>query len=132
MNVTPKIFGREPALWIAVIQAVLMLLFTLGVPGVDGGLAAVAAGALTALCTAWTALSVRPWAPAVFVGVLTALVPLLARFGLDLTDVQVGSMSAVLIMVVTLVARGQVSPAVEPSALPFSAARTARVGRPPL
>jgi hypothetical protein len=125
-SVTPKIFGREPALWIAAVQAVLMLLATLGIPGVDGGLAAAVALLLTAVCTAWMALAVRPVAPAVFVGVVTALVPLLARFGLDLSDVQVGTIGMVVIAVVTLLARGQVSPAVEPAAYAMRA-----IGRPP-
>lgn len=125
-TVTPRIFGREPALWIAAIQAVLMLVATLGIPGVDDGLAAGVALFLTAVCTAWTAMAVRPVAPAVFVGVVTALAPLLTRFGLHLSDVQVGTASTLLIAVVTLFVRGQVAPAVEPDA----AAKYA-VGRPP-
>jgi len=124
--VTPRIFGREPALWIAVVQSVLMLLATLGIPGVDGVLAAAVALLLTAACTAWTALAVRPVAPAVFVGVVTALAPLLARFGLDLSDTQVATLSTVVVMVVALLVRGQVSPAVEPTPA------YARIGRPPL
>lgn len=111
---TPRIFGREPALWIAVVQAALMLLFTLGVPGIDDGLAGAVSLVLTAAATAWTALAVRPVAPAVFTGALVALAQLLSRWGLDLSDVQVASITGFVMLVVTLVTRAQVTPMDDP------------------
>jgi hypothetical protein len=112
--ITPKLFGREPALWIAVIQAGLMLLFTLGVPGIDGALAGAVSLVLTAVATAWTALAVRPVSPSVFTGVLVAGVQLFSRWGLDLSDVQVATMTGFVALVVTLIMRGQVTPADDP------------------
>lgn len=112
--VTPSLFGREPALWIAVVQGFLMLAFTLGVPGVDGGLAGAVSLVLTAASTAWTALAVKPISPAVFTGVLVALVQLLSRWGLDLSEVQVSSITGFVLLVVTLIVRGQVTPTDDP------------------
>lgn len=111
---TPKIFGREPALFIAAIQAALMLAFTLGVPGVDGGLAGAISLVLTAAASAWTALAVRPVAPAVFSGVIVAAVQLLSRWGLDWTEVEVSSLTGFVAVLVTLVARGQMTPDADP------------------
>jgi hypothetical protein len=114
MNVTPKLFGREPALWIAAVQAALMLAFTLGVPGIDGGLAAAVSLVLTAAAGAWTALATRPVAPAVFTGLIIAAVQLLSRFGLDLNEVQVSTLTGFVALVVTLVIRGQITPDADP------------------
>jgi hypothetical protein len=111
---TPKLFGREPALWIAVIQAALMLLFTLGVPGIDGGLAGAVSLMLTAAATAWTAWATQPVSPAVFTGFIVAAVQLGTRWGLDLSDVQVSSVTAFVALVVTLVIRGQITPVEDP------------------
>ena len=116
-SVTPRLFGREPALWIAVVQAALMLAFTLGVPGIDGGLAGAVSLVLTAAATAWTALATRPISPAVFTGFLIAAVQLGTRWGLDLNEVQISSITGFVALVVTLVVRGQVTPADDPRSL---------------
>jgi hypothetical protein len=117
MNATPSVFGREPALWIAVLQAGLMLGFTLGIPGIDAGLAGAVSLVLTAVATAWTALAVKPISPAVFTGVIVAAVQLGTRWGLDLNEVQVSSITAFVALVVTLVVRAQVTPEVDPRPL---------------
>lgn len=91
-----------------------MLAFTLGVPGIDGGLAGAVSLVLTAVATAWTALAVKPISPAVFTGVIVALVQLLSRWGLDLSDVQVSSITGFAVLVVTLVVRGQITPVDDP------------------
>lgn len=111
---TPRLFGREPALWIAVVQAALMLAFTLGVPGIDGGIAAAVSLVLTAASGVWTALATRPVAPAVFTGLIVAAVQLFSRWGLDWTEVQVSSITAFVALVVTLVIRGQITPEDDP------------------
>lgn len=110
-----KIFGREPALWVAAIYAVLMTLATFHIPGVDGTMALLVQGVLLAAATAWTAYQVRPVAPAVFAGVVVELAALLAHFGLDLTETQVGSVQAALAVLVSLMVRGQVTPVADPS-----------------
>jgi len=116
-SVTPRLFGREPALWIAGVQALLMVLFTLGVPGIDGGLAGAVSLVLTAAATAWTALATRPISPAVFTGLIIAAVQLGTRWGLDLNEVQISTVTGFVAVVVTLIVRGQVTPSDDPRTL---------------
>jgi hypothetical protein len=109
-----KIFGREPALVIGAIGAVLTFLAGLNLPGLDAG----AASAITALITAGImAATTRPVAPALFTGVLAAGVAVAAEYGLDVPDSTVAAASAVVVAVFALVARGQVSPASASSAV---------------
>lgn len=105
-----RIFGREPALWISTIAAALAVAVGFGVPGLDAGLAAALTAFLTAAAAAWTALRVHPVAPAVFTGVVSTGAVLLAAFGLDLSQQQVGLVAAAVTTVVTLVARAQITP----------------------
>lgn len=114
---TPRIFGREPALWIAALQGLLMLLFTLGVPGIDGGLAGAVSLALTAAATAWTALLTRPVSPTVFTGVIVAGTQLATRWGLDLNEVQVSTATGFAALLMTLILRDQITPKVDPKPL---------------
>lgn len=111
---TPRLFGREPALWIAVIQAVLILLFTMGVPGIDGDLAGGVSLVLTAAATTWSALAVRPVAPTVFTGLIIAVVQLLSRWGLHWDDTQIGALTTLAALTVTLIFRAQVTPVDDP------------------
>ncbi len=112
-----KIFGREPALCIAAVYAALIMLSTFSLPGVDGGLAAGVQLFLTAGATAATAFTVKPIAPAVFSGVITTGAALVSRFGLDLSDAQVGSITALAAVLVILVARSQITPVNDPRRL---------------
>jgi len=107
----PRIFGREPALWISTLAALLALAGGFGLPGVNDGLVAAVTAFLTAAAAAWTALLTQPVAPTVFAGVISTGATLLAAFGLDLAQHQVGLVSAAAAMLVTLVA---VRPQVEP------------------
>lgn len=102
-----KIFGREPTLWITTIGVVLVLLATFNVPFVTAGVADAVVAVLTAL---FVALTTRPFAPALFKGVVTGGVALMAEFGLHLADAQVGALTAAAMAVVALLVRSQVSP----------------------
>jgi hypothetical protein len=113
---SPTLFGREPALWISSLAAVLAVVAGFGLPGINDGIIAALTAFLTAGAGAWTALRVRPIAPAVFTGVISTGAVLLAAFGLDLSQHQVGLVAAAAAMLVSLVARGQVSPDVVPEA----------------
>lgn len=108
-----KIFGREPALWISAIAALLAVAVGFGLPVTDGQ-----AGAITAVLTAgaatWTALHVRPVAPAVFSGLFTTGATLLAAYGVDLSQQQVGLISGAAITLMALITRQQVTPAADP------------------
>lgn len=102
-----KIFGREPALVIGVIGAVLTTLAALNITGVDAG----AAAAITAFVSACIiAATTRPAAPALFTGVVAAGAALLTEYGLNVSDGVVAAVSSTVLAVFALVARGQVSP----------------------
>lgn len=102
-----KIFGREPALVISSVGAVIMALFAFHTPGVHAGTADAVVALLTAILVAVTT---RPVAPALFKGVLTAGVALVAQYGLHFSDAQVGTLSALVLAVSALFVRSQVVP----------------------
>lgn len=104
-----KIFGREPALWLGVIGAALTTLVSLNFPGLSVGTVAAIMALLTALATA---LTTRPIAPAVFVGVLTAGVALFTEYGVNVSDGLVAGLTSVLLAAFALFGiRPQVRPA---------------------
>lgn len=109
-----KWFGREPALVIQTIAALLALFVGFGVPGLNDGLVAAITALLTAAAAAWTAYHVRPIAPAVFTGVITTGATLLAAFGVDLSQSQVSLVTAAAATVMGLLMRAQVTPEHDP------------------
>ncbi|MEU8185995.1 hypothetical protein [Micromonospora carbonacea] len=105
-----KLFGREPALVIGAIGAVLTVLASLNVPGIDAG----AAAAITAFAAAVIiALTTRPVAPALFTGVVAAGAALVAEYGMNVPDGVTGAISAA---VLAFFALAGVRPQVEPTA----------------
>lgn len=121
-----KLFGREPALWISTLAALLAVAAGFGLPGVDDGVIAAATAFLTAGAAAWTAVRVYPVAPAVFTGVITTGATLLAAFGLDLAQQHVALVTAAAMAVMTLITRQQVEPVNAP---PPDAVRAVQAGR---
>lgn len=107
-----KLFGREPALVLGFIGALLMALAD-KVPGLTTG----AAAALIALITAgWTAYATRPWKPAAFTGGFTALVMVLAEYGWKLPDNTVELWGSVLLGALALLGiRDQATPEAAPN-----------------
>lgn len=102
-----KIFGREPALWVAFIVAALMAVATIGFDWLNAGQAAMAGGFVVAVVAVFTT---RPVAPGIFTGVVTAAVGLLAAYGTSLPDSQVVGLNAVVLTLFALITRNQVSP----------------------
>ena len=106
-----KLFGREPALYLAVLGSVLTMLAALNLDFLNAGQAA----AITVLVTAVvTAVTTSPKAPALFTGVVAAGVALLAEYGLHLSDALVGGLGATVLSVFALMVRSQVSPVETP------------------
>lgn len=103
-----KIFGREPATWVGLIGSGLAVAAAFGVPHITAGVAA----AGTALLSAGVmAIFTRPVAPALGVGAFTALMTLLAEFGLHATDGQVAAVTAFILGTYSLLGvRPQVDP----------------------
>jgi hypothetical protein len=107
---TFKIFGNEPAVITAVISAALSLVVSLGV-GLSsdqaGGWVAVISGVI-AVVAAW---HTRPVAPAVFTGLVQVTAALLAAYHFHVSAGTVGAINVLVIATLTLLTRGQVSPA---------------------
>lgn len=105
-----KIFGREPALLIAIISGGLSLLVTFNI-----GLSTNQAGAIVAVISAVfaviTAALTRPIAPSAFTGLVAAVVALLAAYHFNVAPETVGSLNAFVLAVLVFITRGQVSPA---------------------
>lgn len=110
----PKVFGREPALWIASLSALLAVLVGFGLPGINDAVIAALTAFLTAGAAAWTAFHVTPVAPTVFTGVVSTLAVLLGAFGLDFTQTQVSLVAGAAVMLMTLITRGQITPTASP------------------
>jgi hypothetical protein len=110
-----QLWGREPALVIAAIGAVLTTLAALNVPGIDAGAAAAITAFISACVIAWTT---RPAAPALFTGVVTALAALLVEYGLNVSDGTVAAVSGTVLAGFALITRGQVEPKTEAVAVP--------------
>lgn len=104
------IFGREPALVVGFIGAVLSVLVGLNIEGLSSEQAALIVGALGALTGAITAILTRPVAPGAFTALVAALAALAAGYGLDLSPELVGSINGLVISFLVLITRGEVSP----------------------
>lgn len=121
-----RIFGREPAFWIAIITATLTLVSTFA-PWFDG-VAGLVQGLLVAVWAAVTALHVQPVAPSVISGVAVALFDLLAWFGIHISDATVGAVNALAVVAVTgLIIRPQSTPRLFPAPDPEPAFVQGRV-----
>ncbi|GAA0969670.1 hypothetical protein GCM10009555_017220 [Acrocarpospora macrocephala] len=103
------IFGREPALWLTLIQTVVALAVGLGlnVTGEQVGLINAAAGAVLALVAA---VAVRPFPVPLLMGAIQAAIALGVGFGLALDGGQVGLVNAAAAALVGIVLRMHVSP----------------------
>lgn len=109
-----KLFGREPALWVALITALITVLATLNLEFLDAGQAA----AITVfLGSVIMAVTTRPIAPALFTGLLSSGVALAAEYGFHLPDVTVAALTVLVLTFCTLVG---VRPQVEPQETPVS------------
>jgi hypothetical protein len=104
---TFKIFGREPAAFIALIGSLLTVVAALNVEFLSAGQAAAITGLVSGLVMAW---ATRPLAPSLLTGAWTAAVALFAEYGLDLSDHLVASVSASMLALFSFITRQQVSP----------------------
>ena len=113
-----KLFGREPAVWLYVINAVVAFLIT--IPAV--GLTEESAGWVMTIATGVVALLValltRPFVVSALTGALTTIFAGLASFGLPLTEQQTGAFVFLVSAVLGLLLRSNVSPAAATSSYP--------------
>ncbi len=107
-----KILGREPALWIALIGAVLTWAAGLGLEFLNAGQAVAITGAVTGVIIAVTT---RPIAPGLFVAAVTALAAMFAEYGLHWSDAAVTGLGGIILAGFALFGiRPQVTPASDP------------------
>lgn len=116
-----KIFGREPALWIAVIGAALSWLAGMNISWLSAG-AAVAA--TTFVAAVIIAVTTRPIAPGLFVATVSAGAALAAEYGLHWSDASVTALGSLILAGFALFGvRPQVTPAADPVPTALSTGR---------
>ncbi|MFC0504207.1 hypothetical protein [Micromonospora costi] len=109
------ILGREPAVLINAVAALLALFVAFGADFLTAKQAGAVEAFLAAAATAWLLSKVRPIAPTLFTGVITTGATLAAAYGFELSQEQVGSITAASIALMTaLVIRPQSTPKSDP------------------
>ncbi len=125
-----KIFGREPALWVAAISAILSVAVTFNVPGLTLNQSAAIVSVLTAGAGVVTAIKTRPVAVPVFTGLVGSVVILAATYGFNAPPEAVGAIQAAVTTVLFLIARGHITPVDDPRPL-YPPATSSRVAVSP-
>lgn len=107
------IFGREPALIIGLIGALVTWAAGLGLDFLDAGQAVAVTTAVTGLIIAATT---RPVAPALYVAAVAALGALFAEYGLNWSDAAITGLGGIILAGFALFGiRPQVTPAADPA-----------------
>jgi hypothetical protein len=102
-------FGKEPALIVGFIGAVLTFLVSLNLGFLDAGAAAAILSLITGIVTAATT---RPIAPGLYAGIAGAAAAVLAEYGTNVSEATVAGVSGLILAGFALFGvRNQVSPA---------------------
>lgn len=112
-----RIFGREPALWIGTLAAVLSFGTAIGFPGLTEYQVAALVAGVNAVAAAVMAWQVRPVAPAIYTNVIAAAAAVGTAYGFNVPSETIGAVNLVVLSVLTLLTRGQVSPTGAPQAV---------------
>ncbi len=105
---------REPTLIIGTVGAALSLLVTLGFDWLNAEQAALIVTALNAALGVANAIAVRPIAPAAFTYAVGAVASLAAAYGFEVGQETVGAVNGLVLAVLMLLTRGQVTPVRDP------------------
>jgi hypothetical protein len=106
----PKIFGREPTLYIALITAILTWATGFGWDALTNETVAWINAAINSIALAFAAALTRPIAPQAFTYAVTTIFGLLAAYGLHFSQEMVSSTQFLVLTILALLTRGQVSP----------------------
>lgn len=107
----PLIFGREPAVYVGLVEAVLTVLLAFGL-GITQTSYAPWVALVVALGGAYTAWATKDTMLGVALAVVKALIVLVTVYGLTLTDAQTGAIIGAVSIVIGFFQRTQTSPAV--------------------
>jgi hypothetical protein len=105
-----KILGREPTLWIAVINSVIVVLGTFSFHWLTGQQAGLIVAAINAVSLAVNAYLVRPIQPAAFTYAIAALVAVVASYGINVSAETLAAINLAVVPILALLTRSQVSP----------------------
>lgn len=105
-----KVLGREPALIIGAINAVIMFGGTLGFSLLGMEQAALWVTAVNAISAVILSLATRPWSASVFSYALASVIALGAGYGIELKPEAVNGLNGLIVPILMLITRGQVSP----------------------
>lgn len=105
---------REPALLIDLVETLVILVVAFGV-GLSGDQQTYIVAAVVAVLGLLKGLMTRPFAVTLLTDAARAVLVLAASFGVGLSPDQIALTATALGTVVTLIARGQITPAVEPA-----------------
>lgn len=107
-----KIFGREPALWIAWLSALGMLVAGLNISWLNAGQSTAIVAALAALLLA---LTTRPVGPGLFVAASAGLFAVFAEYGMTVSEATVSAVGGIIMASFALFGvRPQATPAADP------------------
>lgn len=104
------LFGREPALVLSFVAAVLGVGSALVIPGLSGGQVALIMAAVNAVLGAVQAALTRPVGPAAFTTLVGALAALGAGYGFHVSPTVLAALDAVILTIPPLLVRAQVTP----------------------
>lgn len=108
-----KIFGREPALIVGFVAAVVAVLAGLNLDWLSAGASVAIVAAVGAIITAATT---RPVAPALFVGAFVAVAAVVAEYNYHLSDGLIAGAGGLILAAFALFGvRPQVTPAADPA-----------------
>jgi membrane-bound ClpP family serine protease len=104
-------FRLEPTLVLQTISAALAFLVTFGFDFLSADQAGLIVALIAAAFGVVNALKVRPVAPAVFQTLITTGAALLTTYGLDFSQERIGAFQLLVVAVVAMLTRNQVTPA---------------------
>jgi hypothetical protein len=106
-----KLLGREPVVVLNTLSAVLGLVVTLGFTSLTAEQAGATVAVVSAILGGIAAAMTRPIAPQAFTAIVAAGATAVAAFGFEVSQETVGAVNTVVLAVLTLLTRVQVTPA---------------------
>jgi hypothetical protein len=104
------IFGREPAAWLYVLQALLAFAVTVPALGIDAEMSAWIMTVANGLMAGLVAVMTRPFVVSALTGAVQTVLTGLMAFGLPWTEQQTGAAVAAMSVILALILRPNVSP----------------------